>query len=151
MWQEINIRKSPQRLVKRRQLPAVFDQDNNADVRPLRQGLAHPAAGIADLVCNVCAELDSGHRMKKNANGKPPSVNGKASALWSVFPLLESQDANPLWRSNASIVGRRPRNASNDSIAGREPPLERISATSFAPIEGDTAVPSFSAASSKAL
>lgn len=38
-----------------------------------------------------------------------------------------ASSAIPLWRSSASMFGSRPRNALNESIAGRLPPTSRIS------------------------
>ena len=61
----------------------------------------------------------------------------------------------PLWRSNASIRGARPRKAAKDSAAGREPPTASTSRRKRAPVSGSS-VPSAepdgwrAAASSKA-
>src|SRR5690606_33290996 len=49
-------------------------------------------------------------------------------------PALTYAAASPVCRSNASIDGRRPRKATNSSIASREPPCSRIWRRKLSPV-----------------
>ena len=54
-------------------------------------------------------------------------INNERCRQGSLPAGLAYAEVIPLCRSSASGFGSRPRKALNDSIAGREPPTERIS------------------------
>lgn len=58
-----------------------------------------------------------------------------------ITPYALHAVAIPLWRNSASVVGSRPRNAINDSSAGRLPPTARISFRKRAPASPLTPLP----------
>lgn len=65
--QKIRIRKCPERIVKPTQKVSVRAEQDDLAIRCFSKCFPYPAAGIADLVCDVCTELDFGHGFVQKA------------------------------------------------------------------------------------